>query len=211
MGMDVTVLIASYGNTSWIKLAERAVSSLPNNTKYIKRHEPNGTLASVRNNILKQVDTEFVCYLDADDELEAGFFEAMAESEADIRAPAVRYINPNGRSYKPPMMPNVSGHNHQCVGECLLEGNWLVVGSVAPTKLMRQLQWKNYPIYEDFDIWQRAYLSGATFDSVPKAIYHAHVLSKSRNHSLSRNQRRLVHYEIAKTNLPHMDWEYLKP
>lgn len=209
--MDVTVLIASYGNTSWIKLAERAVSSLSKNVKYITRHEQSGTLASVRNNILKSVDTEFVCYLDADDELEAGFFEAMAESEADIRAPAVRYINPNGTSYKPPMMPNVSGHTHNCVAECLIEGNWLVIGSVAPTELMRKLQWRDYPVYEDFCVWQRAYISGASFDSVPHAIYHAHVRPKSRNHSLSRNQRRLVHYEIAKTNLPHMDWEYLKP
>lgn len=209
MGMDVTVLIASYGHPSWIKLADRAAASVPSGIKYLKFHQTNGTLATVRNKIIENVDTDYVCYLDADDEFEVGFFEAMSEGKADIRAPAVRYVNPNGTSYRPPMMPNVAGHTHQCVAECLIEGNWLVVGSVAPTELIKRLKWYEYPAYEDFDLWQRAYIAGASFEAIPQAIYHAHTRPKSRNKALSRNQRRKVHYDIAKTNLPHMNWEYL--
>lgn len=203
--MDVTVLIASYGNPSWIKLADRAAASVPSNIKYVRFHDNNGTLATVRNKVIEDVDTEYVCYLDADDEFEVGFFEAMSEGKADIRAPAVRYVNPNGTSYRPPMMPNVAGHTHQCVADCLIEGNWLVVGSVARTEhILRVGGWKEYEWSEDWDLWQRMWISGSTVESIPQAIYHAHVRTNSRNRSQNPKRRNQIHHEICRTNLPHL-------
>ena len=34
-------------------------------------------------------------------------------------------------------MPTVAGHTHQCEAACLLQGNWLVVGAMVLTDLVR--------------------------------------------------------------------------
>lgn len=78
---------------------------------------------------LDQVRTEWVVYLDADDELEPGFLDWMADGTADLRAPAVRYVR--GGNSVHAYVPKVWGHEHDCTGECLPYGNWLVIGSAV--------------------------------------------------------------------------------
>jgi len=206
--VEVTVAIASFGDPKYALWAERARRSVPEGIKVVQAHLPEGNLEQARNSALARVDTEWVCHLDADDELEPNFFNAMRKGTADVRAPYVRYV---GRSMGigQAVMPRVS---HVCVADCLRIGNWLVVGSLVRTDLVREVGgWRDYPVYEDFDLWQRCWLAGATMEGIPNAVYRAHVRVDSRNRGgATPQQKRLTHYNISKTNMPAEDWEWLK-
>lgn len=202
--MDVTVVVATFGGDEWVDLARsRAIPSAEAlGVPVVHAHAD--TLSDARNAGLAEVDTEWVCHLDADDELESGFFEAIATGSADVRAPAVRYVG--WTANRPARMPRVAGHSHDCVAECLVEGNWLVIGSVARTQLLRDVGGHmEFDWSEDWSLWLRCHLAGATFEAVPDAVYRAHVRKDSRNRSASREKRNEVHHQIARA---HMPWLY---
>lgn len=206
--MNCTVVISTFGNARWQLLAqERAIpSAMALGVPVIYNH--GDSLHEARNAGLHQVTTEWVCHLDADDELELGFFDEMELVNSDLRAPAIRYYPGHA-----PKIPQVVGHEyHQCIGQCLERGNWLVVGTVARTEILKKVGgWRDYPIFEDWDLWQRCWLAGATVAPVPKAIYRAYIGTNSRNHSLTPNEARVIQYQISKTNMPHRNWEWVLP
>ena len=197
--MDVTVVVGTFGSAKWIDLArERAIpSAVTLGTPVIHCHA--STLHDARNQALWVVPTEWVCFLDADDELEPGYFEAMENGTADVRAPRVRYVEP--RRNRRPIMPRVSGHTHDCTADCLEEGNWLVIGSVAPTELVKGVGgFRDFAWSEDWDLWVRCRTAGATFEAIPDAIYRAHVRPDSRNRAPKRSEKLAAHQAIARAN-----------
>jgi hypothetical protein len=197
--VDVSVVVP-YTDEVWRGLAyRRAVPSAKAlGLNVIDGYGP--TLHEARNNGLAAVQTEWVVHLDADDELEAGYVEAMTSGTADVRAAAVRYIH-SGRRAEEPRMPTVAGHRHTCVAECLPYGNWLVVGAAVRTALVRQVGgWRDFPWSEDWDLWLRCHLAGATFEPIHGAIYRAHVRANSRNRNQSRAARLDAHRAIATAN-----------
>jgi hypothetical protein len=197
--VDVTVAVATFGDVSWRHLAEqRAIPSAEAlGVPVVTCHAD--TLHDARNWALAQVDTEWVCHLDADDELEPGYFEAMAAGTADVRAPSVRYVRRH--RLREPGMPAVAGHTHQCVAECLVDGNWLVVGSLVRADLVREVGgWRDFDWSEDWDLWLRCHLAGASFEAIPEAVYRAHVRPDSRNRGASREKRLASHRAIAAAN-----------
>lgn len=194
----MTVCVATYGDPTWKQIADRAVVSVPADVPVVRYH---GTdLCDARNMALAEVTTEFVCFLDADDELESGYLDAMSRARpADIRVPSVRYVRPDHAGLV--TMPRVAGHHHVCKPTCLPAGNWIVIGAVARTQLLcdvggfRPFDWS-----EDWDLWLRCYQAGAKFETVRAAVYRAHVRDDSRNRALSRAERVRVHNEIARAN-----------
>src|SRR5690349_878569 len=90
--MDVTVCVATYGDDEWKELAvERAIPSAARlEVDVVAVH--GDTLHGARNDALALVETAWVCFLDADDELEHGYFDRIAAGTADLRAPSVRYV-----------------------------------------------------------------------------------------------------------------------
>lgn len=203
--MEVTVVVATFGAERWRELAhDRAAPSAreAGATDVVLAHGP--TLHEARNDGLAAVETEWACFLDADDELEPGFFDHMAAGCADLRAPSVRYVRPDGTAQMP-VMPRVAGHGHECVAECLRDGNWLVIGTVARTALLKAVGgFRSYEWSEDWDLWQRCWLHGASVAPVPRAIYRAHVRFDSRNRAPDQRFRNAVHHLIRRTNLPHL-------
>ena len=126
--MEVTVVVGTYGEGRWARMARsRAIPSAESQAPVI--HEHGKTLAEARNTALERVETEWVIHLDADDELEPGYVEAMSTGTADLRAPAVRHVWPKWASE--PEVPKVRAHDHDCVAECLRAGNWLCIGTRA--------------------------------------------------------------------------------
>lgn len=200
--MDVTVVIATYGDPSWIDLAhERAWPSAAALGVGVV-HVHSDTLHEARNMGLDMVATDWVCHLDADDELEPGFFDAIDQGIADVRAPAVRYVRP-GWPAPNARMPRVAGHQHHCIPECLPQGNWLVVGSVARTDLLREVGgWRDFSWSEDWDLWLRCHLAGASIEAIPRAVYRAHVRPDSRNRAPDAAHRLAVHQAIYSANFP---------
>jgi hypothetical protein len=150
-------------------------------------------LTAVRNACVQLVNTEWIIHLDADDELTPDYVDRMGEGSGDVRVPAVSWIM-TGHKIRArivdrvfaPKVPNVWGHTHQyCERECLREGNYVPIGAMARVEFLRQAGgWRQWPIYEDFDLWQRvAFKTPAKFETIPKAVYRAHVRADSRNRS----------------------------
>lgn len=80
--MKVSVLIGTYGDPSWAKLARRARASTAGQGAHevLYGHEEHGTLASVRNSLAASASGDWLCFLDGDDELASGYLEAMREA-----------------------------------------------------------------------------------------------------------------------------------
>lgn len=198
--LDVTVVVATYGDEEWRDLARRrAIPSALQQAPVVHAH--GDTLAKARNAGVRDIDSEHVVFLDADDELAPGYMAAMAEGFADLRAPSVEYIR--GSNRQRPIMPRVAAHRHECSAECLPEGNWMVIGTLAPTDLVldvggfREFEWS-----EDWDLWLRCWLAGASIEAIPGATYQAHVRHDSRNRAPTRDFRNQVHWQIHRANFP---------
>ncbi len=197
--MDVTVCIATYGDTSWVNLAhERAIpSAQAAGATVVHRHAT--TLAAARNEALALADTEWVIHLDADDELEPGYVEAMSRGSADVRGPIARYVRGLRKHL---WQPRVAGHTHECTAECLVDGNWLLVGAAIRTELVHRAGgWREWPVYEDWDLFLRCHLLGASFELIRDAVYRAHVRPDSRNRAPSMQEKNRVHREITQAVL----------
>lgn len=197
--MDVTVAVATYGSRTWMDLAdERAIPSAESQGVPVV-YVHGDTLHEARNEALDKVNTEFVCFLDADDELERNYFTYMDKASADLRAPAVRYVKENRPAW--PRVPRVAGHSHRCTADCLTYGNWLVIGTVAPTQMVHEVGgFRDFEWSEDYDLWVRCWQAGATVEAVPEAVYRAHVRPDSRNRAPDRLTRLGVHQAIARAN-----------
>lgn len=185
--MDCTVVVATFGGDEWHELAaQRAVPSAQAQGVPVI-HARDKTLARARNLGLAGVASEFVIFLDADDELEPGYVDAMADADADIRAPRVRCMRDGKEVRRGLFMPQIGIHMrdraHQCSGECLPFGNWIVIGACARTAVVREVGgFEEWPIYEDWALWLRCWKAGATVAPVPDAIYRQHLAVDSRNH-----------------------------
>lgn len=195
--MDVTIVVATFGDESWAELArERAIPSAEAQAPCVHVH--GGSLAASRNAGLAIVSTEFVVFLDADDELEVGYVEAMSRGSADVRGPIARYVEDARERL---WQPRVWGHEHDCEAECLRDGNWLLIGSAVRTELLRRAGgWRDFPWSEDWDTWIRCWKAGATFELVPDAIYRAHVRRDSRNRGASQDEKLAAHEAIYQAN-----------
>lgn len=184
----VTIGVATFGDKRWIDLAnERAIpSARAQGVEVIHRHE--ATLQDARNAVLEATTTEFLINLDADDELEPRYVYEMSLGTADLRAPSVRCIRAGRPVSGGHFMPKIGlrghrRHTHQCTGECLPYGNWLVCGTAARTELLRAVGgWWDEPIYEDWSLWLRCWKHGCTVEAIHKAVYRQHLSHDSRNH-----------------------------
>lgn len=191
------IVIATFGDQHWAELARhRALPSAKKQGRCILSHGT--TLAEARNAGLDEVRSEFCIFLDADDQLEPGYVEAMEAAEADLRAPRVRYVRA-GCAHAP-YFPKVAGHEHACTADCLAEGNWLVIGTAVRTELARHVGgFRDEPIYEDWSLFLRCYRAGATVERVPDAVYQAHVRPKSRNRAPGIDFKNAWHERIVAT------------
>ena len=194
----VSVVIATYGNSEWVTMAEeRAHPSVHGADQIVVRHEPDGTRATSLNNAVAQATGDYVVMLDADDQLQDGYVDAM-RSAIDKHArwgdvlftPAVQQIR-KGRPGRPFFFP-----------ECSLEtGNWLVIGTVISRELFHTVGgFHEHPHgLEDWNLWARAVRAGASIVKVPGAVYRAHMNPRSKHHVLQRNRPEyMVAYEAAR-------------
>jgi glycosyltransferase involved in cell wall biosynthesis len=180
-GFSVSIACATYGAPAWARLAEmRAIPSIERQGNYPIIPVHSDSLMNARNEALARVETEYVVFLDADDELAPGFIDAMAAGSADLRAPMVTYIQ-SGRPGLP-HFPKVGGHWHDCTGECLPHGNWMVIGTCAKADVLRDVGgFRDFAWSEDWDLWYRCHLAGASIEGIPDALYRAWVRPDSRN------------------------------
>lgn len=196
--MDVTICVGTYGDPEYVHMAyKRPVeTALQLGVPFVHVHGK--TLHDARNAALDAARTPWVCFVDADDELDRRFLERIELGTADIRVPAVKYIG-TGQA---PYVPRVVGHEHHfCEPQCLEFGNYIVVGAVARASVLRGVGgFRDFPMYEDYDLWVRCWKAGATIETIPGATYIAHVRKDSRNRAPDQAEKLRVHQLIAAAN-----------
>ena len=212
---DFTICIGTFGSFEWEDLAhERAVpSAQAQGVPVVAVHS--GTLAEARNACLERAETEFVIHLDADDELEPGYIEAMAASTGDVRVPRVscyRDGTPIAGGVFMPFINRRHRRTHDCEADCLRFGSWIVVGAAVRKRLVEEVGgWREWDAYEDFDLWQRCWLAGAEIVRTPDALYRQHLRDGSRNHFLSPERMNEIHEEIEQANGVSREDGWVKP
>ena len=189
---SISVLIATYGSDDWHDLAwSRAYpSAIAQEEDTACFHDPDGTIASVRNEMARTASGEWLCFLDADDEFAPGYLDAMRAAHEQERGtdggsllltPAVSYIRKNSRS-APKFWPGDL--------DTFKTGNWLVIG----TLIRRDFFWEVGGFrdfahgLEDWNLWARCVRAGAKVIKVPRAVYLAHWNSASKHHKLAINR-----------------------
>jgi len=199
---DVTIGVATFGSQQWANLANsRALpSAFKQPANVLRYHDRTGTLATSRNQILDRCDTEYLIYLDADDRLEPGYVQAMTRGSADVRVPYCRRFM-GLKPYLPIVWAHQRFKNHTCEAACLPDGNWIVIGACVRTQVLKDAGgWLEEPIYEDWSMWLRCHVTGASFEPIPEAVYNNYWTERSRSTrqpSREANETFLKIYEQA--------------
>jgi glycosyltransferase involved in cell wall biosynthesis len=175
-----SLIIVSYGSAWWKQAGdERALPSARAQGDYeiirIHRDDPNTNLCSLRNQAVVQATSDHVVVLDADDELEPGYVDAMLAASGDIRYPKIRVLSePNETPLPAP---------YEIDARPIWEGNYVIVGA-----MMRRDMFLNLGGYdpeleyaEDWDFYIRAFFAGASFQFVAHATYRQNWRLNSRN------------------------------
>lgn len=146
-------------------------------------HDPEGTIATVRNELAAQAKGDWLLFLDADDEIAPGYLDEMAQVGGTdvLLTPSVRKVIKGRAQPKTFFYPEVD----------LRHGNWLVVGTLVRRELfMRVGGFEDLPHgFEDFSVWSKCYRAGARVVRVPKAVYIQHVNPQSKHRQGWRNRK----------------------
>ena len=165
-------------------------------------HDTHLSIGPVRNTLASKASGDWLCFLDADDELAPGYLDAMGralEREREytlpdglLLTPAVSYVRKN-RAGAPKFNDR---------GIPLSSDNWLVVGTLITRDLfMRVGGFSDYPHgFEDWSLWYKATKAGARIVKVHRAIYRAYVNPQSKHRQGWRDRRWQVetHQRVAR-------------
>lgn len=181
------VVIATYGDMDeWLPLVQRAARSVAKQTVppdvVIWKHGE--TLASARNDGANECSTDFVIFLDADDELDEHYIEALQQAKGDIRRPCTLGVHEDGHEDDfPVMIPERD----------IRTANYIVIGAAVDHWFFDMVGgFEELPILEDWALFQRLILQqNAVVTEVPDAIYKVHVGRQGQ-----RNENPNLHGEI---------------
>lgn len=171
---DVTVIIPIFGDMDvWAPMAARAFKSVLAQTCRPKVVVSGGdTLQEARNRSGLTATTEWLCFLDADDELDPNYIHHMLLGDGDIRQPSTLGIVEGVEDGEPVLIPP----------RRLTESNYVVIGAFVRTEIFCRVGgFDDFAAFEDWDLWRRCVGAGAVIGAAPEAIYRVHVRSDSRN------------------------------
>jgi glycosyltransferase involved in cell wall biosynthesis len=180
---DVTVVICTIPVRP-VMLA-RAISSVLNQTVkpggiIVRYDHERGGHADNRNKAMEQVNTEWIAFLDDDDEWDHHHLEALIasanESGADLVYPWHRIIDPYGNAVD----DLFHGRGLPFDEEALRRANFIPVTVLVRTEVIREAQfptpapYESYWKAEDFGCWVRMLNNGAKFYHHPEVTWTWH-------------------------------------
>jgi glycosyltransferase involved in cell wall biosynthesis len=201
----ISIVITTYGGDHWRDIAwSRAYPSTQEQGAFevIVHHAPALQIGPARNEAARQTSGEWLLFLDADDELQPGYVQAMIGAiclperpEPALLQPAVSYVR-KGRAAPPLLMP----------ARDLRQDNYLVIGTVLRRKLFFDVGGFNDYVhgFEDWSLWAKCWQAGAQVFPVPQAVYLAHFNPQSKHRQLWRNRQLQAeaHYRIQAELFP---------
>lgn len=190
---DVAVIVATFGDRAYHETAQRVAlpSAIQSGAaEIIPCHGLN--LADARNAGAREATAEWLCFLDADDELEPGYFAAMAAASGDLRAPAVRFVVAGAPEPEP---VSLEARNIDRINPC-------VIGTLLRRTLFDEAgAFWNERAWEDWSLFRRCWLLGAKIEHVAAAVYRVNVNPAGRNSTVDRPRE--LHREIR---VAHRRW-----
>ncbi len=190
--MEVTVIVATFGTDAWRISGELVAARVyrDHGVRAIASHA--GSLAVARNAAVTPFGSEWLCFLDADDDLEPGYFDAMEASTGDLRAPAVRYCHHDQPDPDPIVFYD---RDIRTVNPC-------VIGTLIRREMFLDVgRFWDERAWEDWSLFRRAWLVGAEIVHVPNAVYRVNVNPEGRNSTVDDPTR--LHREIRRS---HRTW-----
>lgn len=165
----------------------------------ILHHEASRGLGAARNIGVERVDTEFIGFLDADDELTptalARFAETLNETGSDFVAGAYVRTRPHGDGYLPgrvqpwtsaatdPARRRTNIFDHPAASS-----NVVAWSKMSRTELWSDLRFTENVAYEDQIVAQQMYARARAFDVIPDVVVHWRVRPDGTSITQSRDQ-----------------------
>lgn len=190
----VDVLISYYGDRfKWDPLVWRAKQSAYDQTvkpySVYTTYFEEGPLSRARNVCAARSNADWLIFLDADDELDPGYVEAMLAGSGDIRQPATLGVVDGVEDNYPVLIPR----KHS-----FMVGNHLIIGCMMRRQYFEAVQgFRDLPCLEDWDLFIRMRLTGAEVGECPDAVYRVHVQPSSRNQDVGMHAR--IYAQIQST------------
>lgn len=192
---SISVIIGTYGEPCWPELAlERAVPTVTGQIHGpVSTHLIHGaTLAEARNQGADAAKGEWLCFLDADDELDQYYLAAMANR--------IQHLPEGKWLLQPASLGVVDGVEDPfptvIPRRALIDANYLIIGTlVRRDQFLAVGGFDDWPYAEDWDLWLRCWIDGAESIEVPDAIYRVHVNTAGRN-NCNRAQQVQVYNQI---------------
>lgn len=193
--MDIDIIITTHGEQRWAQLAYdvAAQSACQQAVTHLFHADECVSLGDARNQAVDNVDPQgYICFLDADDELQPGYMTAMKKAIAE---------NPGDRLFVPALK---LGHSP---ARCLTERNIDVMNPCPIGTLIHRDMFERVggfwdePAWEDWSLFRRAWSIGANLVFVPDAVYRANSTRSGRNAAV--RQPKLLLQQIRDS---HAEW-----
>jgi GT2 family glycosyltransferase len=201
----ITIVITSYGEDAWRELAwsQAYPSAIEQGVEVIVHHEPDLQIGPARNAAAQRASTRYLLFLDADDELQPGYVEAMCTAiKGEHSRPTMKLYQPTVRY----MRKGIKQQEIMRRNTDLRHDNFLVIGTVVGRTLFNKVGgFSDYPHgFEDWSLWAKCWRQGAQIVQVPRAVYVAHINPRSKHRQMWRNRREQVamHNRIAAELFP---------
>ena len=189
--MDATIVVGTFGSKQWNNMGAKTANRLANtfgDVPVIHKHADG--LAAARNGAISEAGSEWICIVDADDNLHPNYFKHMSKfaDSFDLLAPDIRWVYVGTRrKTRVTHMGNVNilNQNPCCIGTVFRKSVWEEVGG-----------FKNLPVLEDWEFFRRCYKNGARLKCVRGAEYIYNLKNDGRNSDVQK--RRVIANKIRK-------------
>ncbi|GGD73004.1 glycosyltransferase family 2 protein [Microbacterium murale] len=191
------VLIDDGSRDATAEIFADAAASDPRFT--LLRHDASRGLGAARNVGLGLVDTEYLGFLDGDDELTPNALErltgTLAETGSDFIAGAYVRTRPHGNGYVPGrVQPWTSAatdparHRTNIFDHPAASSNIVAWSKISRTDFWRDLRFPEGVAYEDQIVAQQMYTSARSFDVIPDVVVRWRVRADGTSITQSRHQ-----------------------